>query len=79
MRQPMAMPILAAYSTTFSLSTGSTPGMPAHTAQTFSLGSAPKEVEQEQNILLLVRNWACTSRPMTASYRDMGLLREFVA
>jgi len=31
------------------------------------LGGAPKAVEQEQKILLLVRSWAWTSRPMTAS------------
>ncbi len=46
--QFVAIPILDAYSATFSFSTGNTPGMPEQTRQTFSLGSLPNLVEQEQ-------------------------------
>ena len=31
------------------------------------MGGAPKDVSQPQNSLVRVANWACTSRPMTAS------------
>jgi len=53
-----------AYSTAFRLRTGSTPGMPVHTGQVFSLGPAPNFAEQAQKILLSVSSWAWTSRPM---------------
>src|SRR6056297_1096977 len=52
--------------------TGSTPGMPVHTGQVFSLGSFPNRVEQEQKILVLVRSWAWTSSPITTSYSGMS-------
>src|SRR5882757_6010119 len=53
--------------TASALSTGREPGRPRQTGQTFELGRAPNEVEQAQNALVLVRSWACTSRPMTGS------------
>src|SRR3989304_3660061 len=62
-----------AYSTAFWLTTGSTPGMPAHTGQTAMLGWVLVEstTAQAQNILEAVSNSAWTSRPMTGSY-SMG-------
>ena len=68
MRQFSAMPASTANSTAFLLSTGSEPGMPRHTGQTFVFGGLPKRVEQEQKILLAVRSWTCTSSPITGSY-----------
>ena len=56
-------------STAASLSTGSAPGRPRHTGQTWVLGSAPKVVEQAQNILVAVDSSTWTSRPSTGSNR----------
>jgi len=42
---------LTAYSKTFSLSTGNTPGIPKQTGQTLVLGVEPNWVEQLQKIL----------------------------
>jgi hypothetical protein len=42
------------YSTTFLLSTGSTPGIPRQTGQVWVLGDAPKVVEQLQKIFVFV-------------------------
>jgi hypothetical protein len=67
MVQLVARAMRMAYSTTVLLSTGSTPGMPRQTGQTWVLGSAPNLVEQEQKILVRVFNWEWTSRPMTGS------------
>src|SRR5262249_25638195 len=58
----------AANSTALRFKTGSAPGRPRQTGQTFVFGGSPKRVEQEQKILLLVSNWTCTSSPMTGSY-----------
>src|SRR5699024_4615714 len=52
------------------LATGSAPGSPMHTGQTWVLGSAPKAVGQPQNILVAVCSSTCTSIPMTGSKRD---------
>src|SRR5579864_7609051 len=57
-----------ANSTAFRFNTGSAPGRPRHTGQTFVFGGSPKRVEQEQKILLAVSNWTCTSSPITGSY-----------
>jgi hypothetical protein len=51
-----ASPALTAYSNTFSLRTGNTPGIPKQTGQTLVFGGAPNWVEQLQNIFELVVN-----------------------
>src|SRR3984957_9791044 len=48
--------------------TGSAPGSPRHTGQTFVFGGAPKPVGHPQKILVRVLSWTCTSNPMTGSY-----------
>src|SRR5437870_13808368 len=68
MRQPSARAAKAAKSTAFRLRAGRAPGNPKQTGQTFVFGGSPKRVEQEQNILVAVRSWTCTSSPMTGSY-----------
>ena len=67
MRQFSAIAASVANSTTFLLRTGSAPGIPRQTGQTFEFGGAPKRVEQEQKILVAVSSWTWTSRPMTGS------------
>ena len=57
-----------ANSTALRFKTGSAPGRPKQTGQTFEFGGSPNRVEQEQKILLVVSNWTCTSSPMTGSY-----------
>ena len=48
--------------------TGSAPGSPRHTGQTWLFGRAPSyAVEHAQNIFEAVRSWQWTSMPMTAS------------
>ena len=47
---------LVANSTTFLLSTGSAPGIPKQTGQTFEFGGAPNRVEHEQKILVAVNS-----------------------
>jgi len=59
--QEVASAVRIVNSTALRLSTGSTPGMPVHTGQVFSLGAAPNAVEQAQKILLFVESWAWTS------------------
>ena len=49
------------------LATGSEPGRPRQTGQTWVLGSAPKSVGQPQNILVLVPSSTWVSRPITGS------------
>ena len=49
------------------LATGSEPGRPRQTGQTWVFGSAPKSVGQPQNILVLVPSSTCVSRPITGS------------
>ncbi len=51
--QFVARAILRLYSTTFLLSTGSTPGMPRQTGQVWVFGGAPKAVEHPQKIFVL--------------------------
>src|SRR5712692_8325258 len=60
-----------AISTASRLSTGSAPGRPMHTGQTFVFGGAPKAVGQPQKILVAVASCTCTSRPITGSYREI--------
>ena len=64
-----ARPMRMADSTAVSLTTGSAPGSPRQTGQTFEFGSAPKFVPQPQNILDAVFSSMWTSSPMTGSYR----------
>ncbi len=47
--------------------TGSEPGRPRQTGQTWVFGSAPKIVEQPQNIFVLVPSSTWVSRPITGS------------
>ena len=54
-------------STAFALTTGSAPGRPRQTGQTWVLGSAPNSVAQPQNIFVAVLSSTCTSSPMTGS------------
>src|SRR3954465_10695870 len=68
MRQFSAMAASTANSTAARFSTGSGPGRPRHTGQTFVFGGAPNFVEQPQKILLAVSSWTCTSSPITGSY-----------
>ena len=65
--QCVASAMRSVYSTTFLLSTGSTPGIPRQTGQVWVLGGAPNSEEQPQNILLFVFIWAWTSSPITVS------------
>ncbi len=55
--------------------TGSEPGRPRHTGQTWVLGSAPNPVGQPQNILVRVPSSTCVSSPITGSYMILRLLR----
>src|SRR5271167_2792264 len=57
-----------ASSTACRFNTGSAPGNPIHTGQTFELGSAPKLVGHPQKILVRVASWTWTSSPITGSY-----------
>ena len=68
MEQFSASPIRIADSTALALTTGSEPGRPRQTGQTWVLGSAPNAVEQPQNILDAVFSSTCTSSPRTGSY-----------
>jgi hypothetical protein len=68
MRQWSASAALIASSTACRLSTGSAPGRPRQTGQTFVFGSAPNSTGQPQNIFVFVPSWTWTSRPMTGSY-----------
>ena len=53
------------------LATGSEPGRPRQTGQTWVLGSAPKAVGQPQNIFDAVPSSTCVSSPITGSYRPV--------
>src|SRR5579872_1519451 len=68
MRQLSASPALMASSTARRLSTGSAPGSPRQTGQTFVFGDAPKLVGQPQKIFVAVASWTWTSSPITGSY-----------
>ena len=54
-------------STAMALTTGSDPGRPRQTGQTWVFGSAPNTVEQPQNIFDAVLSSTCTSSPSTGS------------
>ena len=49
------------------LATGSEPGRPRQTGQTWVFGSPPKSVGQPQNILVFVPSSTWVSRPITGS------------
>src|SRR5882724_12057124 len=68
MRQFNAIAACVANSTALRFKTGNAPGNPRHTGQTWVFGAAPNCVEHEQKILVVVRSWTWTSRPMTGSY-----------
>ena len=59
-------------STPLAFITGSAPGRPRQTGQTWVFGSAPNSVGQPQNILVCVPSSTCVSRPMTGSKRAMA-------
>src|SRR5579872_590504 len=67
MRQFSAIAASVANSTAFLFRTGSAPGSPRHTGQTFVFGGSPNRVEHEQKIFVAVSSWTCTSKPMTGS------------
>ena len=56
-----------AYSTARWLIVGIAPGNARQIGQTWVFGSAPKVVEQPQNILVTVPSSTCTSSPITGS------------
>src|SRR5579864_6198729 len=68
MRQFSAIAASVANSTALRLSTGSAPGRPRHTGQTWVLGAAPNAALHPQKILDAVRSCAWISRPITGSY-----------
>ena len=47
--------------------TGSMPGIPASTGETWVLAGAPKAVAAPLNSLARLVTWACTSSPQTTS------------
>src|SRR5690349_4450887 len=57
-----------ARATACSLSAGSAPGRPRQTGHTLLFGGAPNSVEQQQNALVRVESWTCTSSPTIISY-----------
>ena len=60
-------PARTAISTAVRLITGNVPGKPRQTGQVWLFGERPNVVLHPQNILVFVRNCACTSTPMTTS------------
>ena len=62
-----ARPIRIVYSIAIRFTTGSEPGRPRQTGQTWVFGSAPNAVEQPQNILVVVPSSTWVSRPITGS------------
>jgi hypothetical protein len=67
MEQLSASPIRIADSIAVAFTTGSEPGRPRQTSQTWVFGSAPNSVEQPQNIFDAVLSSTCTSSPSTGS------------
>src|SRR5258708_30692129 len=72
MVQFRARPIRIVASSAIRFTTGSEPGRPRQTGQTWLLGSAPNVVLQTQNILVLVPSSTWVSRPITGSYRSIA-------
>jgi hypothetical protein len=62
-----ARPILIAYSTALSLTTGRVPGRPRLTGVIAVFGSAAKMFGAPSNILVAVPSSTCTSMPSTGS------------
>ena len=67
MEQFSASPILIVDSIAAAFTTGSDPGSPRHTGQTWVFAVPPNVVGQPQNILEVVPSSTWTSRPMTGS------------
>ncbi len=67
MVQLSASAALIASSTAWRFRTGSAPGRPRHTGQTFVFGGDPNVVRQPQKIFVSVSSCAWISRPMTGS------------
>ena len=61
-------PVSAVSRSASSLATGSTPGRPRQTGQTWVFGGAPNSLAQPHHIFDFVLSWTWVSRPMTASY-----------
>jgi hypothetical protein len=55
------------YSIAARLATGSEPGRPRQTGQTWVFGSPPNAVPQPQNIFVRVPSSTCVSRPIAGS------------
>ena len=55
-----------------SFGTGSEPGRPRHTGQTFEFGGAPNSLRQPQNIFVVVESSTWHSRPITLSKSVMS-------
>ena len=55
------------YSIAIRFTTGSEPGRPRQTGQTWLFGSAPNVVRQPQNILVLVPSSTWVSSPISGS------------
>src|SRR5919112_2072730 len=66
--QPRAMAPRTANLIASALGTGNAPGKPRHTGHTLLLGGSPNVVRLPQNILVRVRSWTCTSKPITVSH-----------
>ena len=65
--QPSASAARAARSTARRFRTGSAPGSPRQTGQTWVFGAAPNAALQPQKIFDAVRSWAWISSPITGS------------
>src|SRR5260370_38023330 len=74
MAQLSASAVRSTCSTAARFGTGRLPGSPRQTGQQCVLGAAPNSVLQPQNILLAVSSSACTSMPITASYRVVAVI-----
>ena len=61
------MPLITVSFTASLFMTGSAPGYPRHTGQTFVFGSQPVFNRQLQNIFVFVFSWTCVSSPMVFS------------
>ena len=67
MSQPRARPSLIADSTACLFTLGSTPGRPRETGLVLVLGTSPKALGAQSNILVAVFSSTCTSKPSTGS------------
>jgi len=65
--QPSISPVRIVFTIASSFGTGSTPGIPRHTGQTWELLGPPNSFLHEQNIFVFVLSWQWTSSPITTS------------